>query len=175
MRFIGLSAAASEAAFFLADRRVTAAIRQFRDSNVSVFVRLGWMGFRQEAVEYGPQTKDRNPAALPWLERVDALANAVTPFSDLPLRAGIAAGLLVLAVGLMCAAAAFLGISVGPLSPGWILLLSGILVVGGLNLLLLGVIGAYVWRAIDGLSARPRHLVERRFGAQRKSTRELSL
>jgi dolichol-phosphate mannosyltransferase len=132
--------------------------------NVSVFARLGWMGFRQDSVEYQRPDGGRDPAALPLLEKIDVLTNAVVPFSDLPLRAGMAAGILVLVVGLVCAAASFLGVEVGPLSPGWLLLLSGILIVGGLNLFFLGIIGSYLWRAIDGRSARPQHLVERRFG-----------
>lgn len=173
-RAAGLQDAASDAAFFLADRRAVESVRQFREHNISVFVLLGWMGFRQESVEYASPPGGRDAAVLPLSEKVDILANAMTAFSDRPLRAGMAAGIVVFLVGLTCAAASFLGLAIGPLSPGWILLLSSILIVGGLNLLFLGVIGGYLWRAIDMSRARPRYVVERRFGVD-KSTRELSL
>lgn len=78
---------------------------------------------------------------------------------------------MVFTAGIVCTVLSFFGVSIGPLSPGWILLLSSILIVGGLNLFLLGVVGQYLWRAVEWSRGRPRYIVERRLGGPDKSVR----
>ena len=160
-RVVGISGAATDASFVLIDRQVIDAVRQFPDPGVNAFALLGWLGFRQDAVDY--EGSAAAPAGLSLMRQVDLIASSVAPFSGAPIRAGAIGGVVVASGGVACVLLAVLGIELGPLSPGWVLLLGGILFVGGLNLLLVGIVGEYVWRAIDGSRNRPRYVVERRF------------
>lgn len=164
-RVVGLTQMpASGADFFLVDRDVITALRQFRERHVSVFALLAWIGFRQESVEYDKHPRSSGASGWTLRKKINLLSDSVTAFSDAPLRAGAAAGVVVLAGSATCAAAAFLGFGIGPLPPSWVLVLAAILGVGGLNLLMLGVVGEYLWRTLQESRRRPPYVVERALG-----------
>ena len=155
---------ASGADFFLLDRQVIEAVRQFREQHVSVFALLSWLGFRQESLEYDKQPRAAGSSGWTLVKKINLVSDSVTAFSDAPLRAGAALGGVVFVAGLLALILSLAGLNVGGLSPGWLLLASTILIVGGLQLTMMGVIGEYLWRALDEARQRPRFVVERRFG-----------
>jgi polyisoprenyl-phosphate glycosyltransferase len=160
--------------FFLIGKPVMDAMRQFRERHVSIFALLVWLGFRQVTVEYDKQPRAAGQSGWTLLKKINLLSDSVTAFSDAPLRAGAATGLVVLAAAVLCAILAFAGVDVGPLSPGWVLLLSGILGVGGLNLLMLGIVGEYLWRALEESRMRPPYVLERHIGQAPRDAPQVS-
>lgn len=164
-RVVGLTQMpATGADFFLIDRRVIDALIEFREQHVSLFALLSWVGFRQETIDYDKQPRAAGQSGWSVRKKINLVSDSVTAFSDAPLRAGAATGLLVLAIALVLLLVALIGQGVGPLSPGWLLLAASIFAVGGLNLLMLGIIGEYLWRALDETRRRPRWIVERPLG-----------
>jgi dolichol-phosphate mannosyltransferase len=63
-------------------------------------------------------------------------------------------------VGFLYAVFVFLHALQGNPVPGWASLMVVVLVVGGIQMLMLGVLGEYVWRALDETRRRPRYLIE---------------
>jgi len=157
---------ATGADFFMVDRRVIDTIVQFREQHVSLFALLSWVGFRQEAVDYDKQPRAAGQSGWSVLKKINLVSDSVTAFSDAPLRAGTVAGLVLLVTALLLALLAVVTHGVGPLSPGWLLLAGCILLVGGLNLLMLGLMGEYLWRALDEARQRPRWIIERSLGSE---------
>lgn len=154
---------ATGADFFLADRIVIDAFRRFPERHVSVLALVTWMGFRQAFVEYDKQRRHAGQSGWTLAKKVKLVADSVTGFSDAPIRLCSYGGLTLMLAGAMLAA----GSVVFPPRPGAGLLLVIAIVIGlaGLQLLALGIVGEYVWRALDEARRRPPYLIEAVAGA----------
>jgi glycosyltransferase involved in cell wall biosynthesis len=144
--------------FFLIDRVVVDAFRKFRERNVSVLALIMWLGFRQEFVEYDKQPRTVGQSGWTLARKIKLVVDSITSFSEFPIRlctyAGV--GLLTVAVVLLAASIALL-----PALGGGVLLLLCIVVgLSGVQLLATGVVGEYVWRALDEARGRPAYLIE---------------
>lgn len=151
---------ATGADFFLADRLVIDAFRRFRERHTSVLALVTWMGYRQAFVDYDKQPRVRGHSGWTLRKKIKLVIDSVVSFSDAPVKACTVLGLGVLTVAGLCLLFALVGVSVRNLSPGWMLLLGGVMGVGGLNLLMMGILGEYLWRALDEARGRPAFLIE---------------
>jgi dolichol-phosphate mannosyltransferase len=113
---------------------------------------------------------DRLPAAgrtsrwtLP--RKVQHALNTILSFSDVPIRALSMTGACVAIGGLLYAAFNLVRFTfIGPSVSGWPSLMTAVLVMGGLNLLALGLLGEYVWRILDESRRRPLYQIEDTLG-----------
>jgi dolichol-phosphate mannosyltransferase len=145
--------------FFLVDRVVLDAFRRFPERNVSVLALITWLGFRQASVEYDKQPRAAGQSGWTLARRVRLLVDSVTAFSNLPIRMCGYAGVLLIALAVILGAvAAVMRPSVGAVG---LFLLSAMFGLTGIQLVALGVVGEYVWRALDESRRRPHYLIER--------------
>lgn len=165
-RLIGLkSMPAKGADFFLADRRVLDALRQVREVNVSILGLIFWMGFRQDRIEVVRQVREHGASSWNLRKKLKLVADSVTSFSHLPIRLISYLGLCVTLCGLFYAAGVIVRHSSGRPIAEWNVLLIVVLALGGLQTLLMGILGEYVWRTLDETRRRPHVLVEDTIGA----------
>jgi glycosyltransferase involved in cell wall biosynthesis len=142
-----------------ADRVVIDAFRRFPERHVSVLALVTWMGFRQAFIEYDKQPRRAGQSGWTLAKKIKLVVDSVTGFSDLPVRLCSWAGLLLIAAAIVFAMAA------PDLGRGVVLVVAVMLGLGGAQLLALGIIGEYVWRALDEARRRPAFLVEAVAGA----------
>jgi polyisoprenyl-phosphate glycosyltransferase len=148
--------------FFLIDRVVIDAFARLRERNVSVLALIMWLGFRQEFLEYDKQPRARGTSGWTLSRKVKLVVDSVTSFSDFPIRlcsyAGLALGAAAILVGV-------LGVSLLPdLGAGLLLVVALVLGLSAIQLLALGVVGEYVWRALDEARGRPLYTIEAAVG-----------
>jgi dolichol-phosphate mannosyltransferase len=153
---------AAGADFFLVDRVVMDALRDFRETHVSVLALITWLGFRQDQIEYEKQERLHGTSGWGVRRKVKLVIDSLTGFSELPITLCWLLGLVVAALGGVAALAGFAGVRVGVLEPPFVVLLGSLAVLAGLLLVMLGVVGEYVWRALDHARARPRFVIETR-------------
>jgi hypothetical protein len=146
-------------------RAVAEALLKVRDKRRFNKGLYAWTGFRQEGVYYTPDA--RNAGSSKW-SRLALLAlslEGITSFSALPLRLLSGVGLLIGFSGMLYGLkilfeVMFHGIDV----PGYPSLMVAVLVIGGFNLALLGLLGEYVWVAVSEVKDRPLYIVRRIHG-----------
>jgi dolichol-phosphate mannosyltransferase len=149
---------ATGADFFLVDRAVIEAFRQFPERSVSVLALITWLGFRQEYIQYDKQPRASGQSGWTRARKIKLVIDSVTAFSEAPIRACAYGGLVFGAVGFV---AFVVGLALLPSLGGGLLMLVGAIVgLAGLQLLALGVIGEYVWRALEESRRRPQYLIE---------------
>jgi dolichol-phosphate mannosyltransferase len=146
--------------FFLLDRRVAAAVRDFNESNVSILALLTWMGFKQEFIEYDKQARLYGSSGWSIAKKVKLVIDSITSFTYLPIRLMSALGFTVALLGFLYAAFVIGNSFFGKPVEGWSSLVVVVLVLGGIQMLMMGVLGEYLWRALDEARRRPRYLVE---------------
>jgi dolichol-phosphate mannosyltransferase len=151
---------ANGADFMLLDRRVIDSFLQFRESNVSILALLTWMGFRQGSVLYDKRARLHGRSGWTLKKKLKLLVDSIASFSYAPIRAMSYIGFLVALLGLLYAGFVFLRALSGTPVPGWASLMIVLLVIGGVQMVMLGVLGEYMWRALDESRQRPRYLIE---------------
>ncbi|MFT4248975.1 MAG: glycosyltransferase family 2 protein [Pseudomonas sp.] len=151
--------------FRLLSPRALAALRQMRERNRFMKGLFGWVGFRQLSIPYrrAPRLSGRSKFTL-WRLWNFAL-EGITSFSTAPLRAATYLGLLTAAFALVfgvwvVAKAALVGDPVA----GWPTMMAVILLLGGVQLVALGLIGEYLGRLYDEAKHRPLYFVDMRAG-----------
>lgn len=137
--------------------------RAFRDqllkleeSRSSLIVLIFWLGFRRKLQGYDRQVRQEGKSAWTLSKKIDYMMDSVFSFTDLPIRllirAGLAGSLLSVAMGTMVLVARLTGnIDV----PGYATTVTSVLLLGGLNLLGLGLVGTYAWRGYENSKGRP--------------------
>ena len=158
-RVVGMTEMPARGAdFFLIDRAVMDAFRQFSERNVSVLALITSLGFRQESFEYDKQPRAAGQSGWTLRKKLKLVIDSVTSFSDLPIRLCWYAGAALMVVSLLLLVA---GLVLLPSIGAAILVLLAVVVgLAGLQLAALGMVGEYVWRALDEARRRPSYLIE---------------
>ena len=151
--------------FRLVDRAALDAYRAMRESHRYLRGMFSWIGFDQAGVGYvsPPRTAGLSKYSV---ERMTRLAtDAIFGFSDRPLRLtlnlGFVVSVLSILFGLSAVISRFAGIFV---VPGWTSIMVLVGVVGGIQLIVIGIIGQYVSRIYDEVKRRPLYIVSRAHG-----------
>lgn len=146
--------------FFLIDRQVMRGIRLCDERNASIFALIAWLGFRQDHVEYEKVARQRGCSGWTLAKKIKLAIDSLTAFSYVPIRGMSLLGFFVagsgLAYALLIVANAFAGVPVA----GWSSLMVVVLILGGGQMCMLGVLGEYLWRALDEARQRPRYIIE---------------
>lgn len=146
--------------FLLADRKVVDAYKAIPEKNTSFLGMLVWMGFRQTSIEYVKEARHSGRSKWNLSKKVKLLIDSLVSFSYAPIRLISAAGVAVSLLGTLYAAVVIVRASFGSIPEGWSSLMVVVLILGGFQLLMLGVLGEYLWRAFDEVRGRPRYLIE---------------
>jgi polyisoprenyl-phosphate glycosyltransferase len=158
-RLVGMTEMPARGAdFFLLDRVVIDAFRRFSERNVSVLALITWLGFRQEFVAYDKQPRLSGQSGWTLARKIKLVVDSITSFSDFPIRLCTYTGLALFACSLVLLI--FAVVLLPQLGGGVLLLLSLIVGLAGLQLVAVGVVGEYVWRALEESRRRPPYLIE---------------
>jgi glycosyltransferase involved in cell wall biosynthesis len=151
--------------FCLMDHRVVSTLIALREHNRFLRGLRSWAGFRQVGVEY---ERDARNAGKPkyTLRKLSGLAlSGYFGFSSMPLRLSAWIGLSSAAAGFVLAIWAVLDKILTPHVPqGWASTIAVVLLIGGVQLVMLGVMGEYLGRVYDEVRARPLYVVSSRVG-----------
>jgi len=137
--------------------RALTSVRDKRRFNKGLFA---WAGFRQKAVLYSPENRASGTSKWSRFNLIAFSLEGFTSFSVIPLRAISLIGLLAAFAGLAYGVKVlfevlFYGVAV----PGYPSIMVAVVLLGGLNLALLGLIGEYVWVTLSESKDRPVYIV----------------
>lgn len=127
--------------------------------HTSLVAQLFWVGFRRELVPYG---RLPSPGESSWTLRrkLRYLSDSVFAFTDLPVRVLWMLGILGLTLAVLVALLVLTARLVGAITvPGYAPTILVLVFFASLNLLGLGIIGSYVWRAYETAKGRPGAIV----------------
>ena len=160
-RFVGFSDMPSTGAdFFLLDRRVIDEIREFKETHVNILALIGWMGFRQSTIAYTKEERAQGESGWTLTKKLKLLVDSVTAFTYRPVRLMSYLGGMVTMAGLSYAVALLVSGQREASVAGWEVLIVIALVLGGLQMVMLGILGEYLWRVLEESRRRPRFMIE---------------
>ena len=146
--------------FRLIDGRVVREFRRCREQHRFVRGLLAWTGFRQAALPYDRDERLSGQTKYGVVKLMRLAFDAILGFSTLPLRLGLILGALVSVVAFveMCRVL-YVKLFTGIPIPGYALQTTAILLLGGVQLLVMGLIGSYVGRIYRQSQNRPLYVV----------------
>jgi polyisoprenyl-phosphate glycosyltransferase len=145
----------------LIDRVVVDAVTQHREANLSLFAILAWLGFRQGSIVYAKEDRRHGRSGWTLKKKYKLFIDSVTAFSYFPIRFISALGIVVALAGCIYAIILAFNYITGFPVQGWTSLMVVLLVLGGVQITMLGILGEYLWRSLDESRRRPRYNVER--------------
>ncbi|HLX96846.1 MAG TPA: glycosyltransferase family 2 protein [Verrucomicrobiae bacterium] len=156
--------------FLLMDRVVMDALRAAPERNTSLLALVQWMGFEQAQIVYTKEARQAGVSKWTFFKRIKLAVDSFVSFSYVPIRLMSLLGFCSAALGFLYAL--FLVIRrilyEAPIE-GWTSLICVVLITSGVQLIMLGVLGEYLWRTFDESRRRPRYLIEASHGIDGKA------
>jgi glycosyltransferase involved in cell wall biosynthesis len=146
--------------FRLLSPRAAAALKQLPERNRFFKGLASWIGFRQIRVDYEPAERIHGRTTWNLYSLIGLSIEGLTSFSVAPLRLASLLGLLLAAAALIFGAQILIETFLyGKDVPGYPSVVVGLMVLGGVQLVMIGIMGEYIGKILSELKARPVYFV----------------
>ena len=150
---------------YLLDRQVIEVLLGMEEKNSSLTLQVLWVGFSPDLVYFHRKEREIGKSRWTFAKKFKLVMDSMMSFSYFPIR-------FMSTVGIICAIIAFIWIIeviverlvVGTPIAGWASLMCLVLFSTGLILLMLGILGEYLWRTLDAGRKRPPFIIDETTG-----------
>lgn len=154
--------------FRLMTRRVLDLLLAMPERHRFIRGMVAWIGGRQVPLPYDRKARAAGETKYPLFKMVRFAVDAITAFSVVPLMASMTIGWIMAAVGFAFFVYSIVGYLLDYNLPGWTSLMAAMGLLGGMQFLMLGIIGAYLGRLYDQSKGRPLFMIREIVGGDPK-------
>lgn len=150
--------------FFLIDSQVCALINSIQENNAYLMGLILWLGFEPQVIHYDRGAREEHYGQSMWSlgRKLKYFVDSFVAFSHAPIRVATALGIGLSLVGLIYAGwVIYARLVLGVEAEGWASTIVVVLIAAGLQMLILGIVGEYMWRNLDETRRRPRFIIDR--------------
>jgi polyisoprenyl-phosphate glycosyltransferase len=148
--------------FRLLDRRALDALLSMRERNRFLRGMTVWVGYTQAAVAYKRDARYAGDTKYTLPKMIRFSLDAIVSFSDRPLQLATLFGFLISSLAFVAIPVVIVLRVVGSYLPGFSSITIAVLLLGGIQLIAIGIIGEYVGRIYDEVKGRPLYIVRSR-------------
>ena len=160
MKALGVDIVFNHADYRMMSRRAVEGLAQFTEVNLFLRGIVPQIGYRWTTVTYERAERFAGESKYPLKKMLAFAADGITSFSVKPIRMVFSLGVVVFLVSLVMLLYALVAKLTGHTSAGWTSLMGSIWLIGGIQLLSLGVVGEYVGKIYKEAKHRPRFIIE---------------
>jgi len=143
----------------LIDKKVVDIINRLPEDKPFLRGLIKWVGFNQKPIEYKPDERYSGITKYSFTKLMKLATQGLTSFSTKPLTIAIYLGFFFSATSLLYIPYVFISIYYHLERPGWASIIVTIAFFGGLQLVILGIIGLYLGKTFIQSKHRPRYLI----------------
>jgi dolichol-phosphate mannosyltransferase len=151
----------SQSDFKLLDRQVVDQVRTFKEQHRFFRGLVAWVGFRVAEVPFEVQPRSAGRASFTGLKLAHYAIRNLMSFSSFPLVAIAWLGFMTTGLAVLLALQTLFNWAVGRAVSGFTTAIIVTLIIGGVNLVCLGIVAVYQSVMYDELKSRPRFIVRR--------------
>lgn len=158
---------------YLLDRQVIQVLELLDEKNSSLTLQVLWAGFQTDHIYF--HRKDREIGKSRWTlgKKIKLVMDSMMSFSYFPIRLMSTVGVIFCIVAVLMAIEVIVEkVTIGTPILGWASIMCVLLVSSGLIMLMLGMLGEYIWRALDASRNRPPYLIDRVISGKEKEEKE---
>lgn len=157
----GLKIDPGAADFRLLDRSVVDTLRQYQEQNLFIRGMISNIGFRTQAIEYTPDVRHSGKSKYTFRKMFLFALDGITSFSVKPLHLATVFGFFFSGLaGLYAVYAVYIHFTGVTTVSGWTSILVSILFVGGIQLIMLGILGEYLGKMFMQTKNRPNYIIQ---------------
>lgn len=160
MKWMGAETVYNHADYRLMSRRALDALQDFEEVNLFLRGMIPLIGFKSDTVYYERGERFAGESKYPFRKMLHFAFEGITSLSIRPIDLIIRLGLLLSVFGIAILIYALVQHFLGQTTAGWTSLMASIWVLGGLQLLAIGVIGKYIGKIYLETKHRPRYIIE---------------
>ncbi len=146
--------------FRLMSMQVTETVRNLPEQDVFFRGIVKWVGFKQIALEYNPNERVHGKTKYTIRKMVNLALNGILSFSKKPLYIAAYLGIIFSTLSILYIPYILYSYFIGNAVSGWVSVIATITFFGGLQLLILGVIGIYIGRMFIQMKNRPMYIIK---------------
>jgi Glycosyltransferases involved in cell wall biogenesis len=147
--------------FRLFSRRAVESLKEFRENqryNKGIF---SWIGYKKKEVLFDRDKRASGKSSIGFFKRVNLAVDAITSFSTKPLRLASILGLVISFTAfvyavILIARKIFFSVDIS----GYTSIMAAVLLLGGMNLIFIGILGEYVGKIFNEIKKRPLYIIE---------------
>lgn len=156
---------ANSADFRLLDKKVVRELRGVRERTRFLRGIISWIGFKSIGIEYNEAKRHSGEVKYKLKNMFLFAVDAICSFSITPLYIGVVVGLVFALVGFAYwIYVLFLYVTTGIVVAGWSSIISLIGILGGIQLIVMGLIGVYIGKIFEEVKQRPLYVIQRSGG-----------
>ena len=160
MKALGVDIVFNHADYRLMSRRAVEGLAQFNEVNLFLRGIVPQIGYKWTTVTYERAERFAGESKYPLKKMLAFAADGITSFSVKPIRLVLTTGVIIFLISLAMLLYALIAKLTGNTSAGWTSLMGSIWLIGGIQLLSLGVIGEYIGKIYNETKRRPRFIIE---------------
>ncbi len=145
--------------FLLVDRRVAECFAQFQERNRVTFALVAWTGFTEAVVEYHRESRRFGRSGWTFSQMVKTMYDTFIGFSAVPIRLMTFTGLIVSLVSIPIAIYLIAQKLTGEPQLGWTSVVLGLTLFAGIQFLMMGIVGEYLYRIYAEVVRRPLYFI----------------
>ena len=161
MKALGVDIVFNHADYRLMSRRAVEGLAQFGEVNLFLRGIVPQIGFKWTTVTYERAERFAGESKYPLKKMIAFAADGITSFSVKPIRLVFSAGVIVFLGSILMLLYALFAKLAGHTTAGWASLMGSIWLLGGIQLLSLGIVGEYIGKIYNETKRRPRFIIER--------------
>ncbi len=146
--------------FRLMDRKVVEVFRTFKEIDLFMRGLVKWMGFQQIGIEYDPALRTHGKSKYTLKKMIRFALQGITSFSTRPLYIATYLGFLFSFLSVLYVPYIIYSYYFGHAISGWASIVATIAFFGGLQLMILGILGMYIGKLFMQSKQRPHYIVK---------------
>ncbi|MEK7076212.1 MAG: glycosyltransferase family 2 protein [Patescibacteria group bacterium] len=160
--------------FALYKRPVVNALKKLPERERYLRGMIQWIGFKKKYVPYVVESRRAGKPKYNIKKLTKLVLSGITSFSAFPLRLAFWAGLFVLFVSIIFSGYVIIDhyINPNPLIAGWATLVIVVLFLGSVQLMVLGIVGEYMYKMFNEVKGRPLYIVSETCNIENGSVQE---
>ena len=160
MQLLGVDVVFNHADYRLMSKRALEALSEYREVNLFLRGIVPLIGYRSDYVYYDRHERFAGESKYPLKKMLSFALDGITGFSVKPLKLISNLGILISVLSILGLLYALISYFAGWAVTGWTAIVCSIWLLGGLQMLCLGVVGGYIGKIYSEVKARPRYRVE---------------
>lgn len=147
--------------FFMIDKSVKDILVNMQEKNSTIYVQLIWLGFKPKVIEYVRQNREKGKSMWSYGKRINLFIDTFIVFSHKPIRIISFFGLIMSFLGfIMACFFVYEKVFLNASPSGWTTIIVVLLIIGGFQMIMLGIVGEYLWRNLDETRKRPLYVID---------------
>ena len=160
MHILGVDVVYDHADYRLMSRRALDALSEYHEVNLFLRGIVPLIGYRSDYVFYDRHERFAGESKYPLKKMISFALDGITSFSVKPLKLISNLGILISCLSVLGLLYALISYFTGNAVAGWTAIVCSIWLLGGIQLLCIGVLGGYIGKLYSEVKARPRYRIE---------------